>query len=226
VSFIVVFLYCVCALFVFICVTCLLYCCTTATGLKPNCSLTNIYIYISKLLSLVYFSTLKMEECLSFKTYFSTGLYDTTHRNMAVVNSEPCTLWRARSIVVEVDYTKVFIIKNTTAVTWTVSNVWVEVSFSGKSHFKCWYGNSRSWLKFFHGLPHSLQLNVGINFNCSHDLITSHGRCEMRRTTLAHVLNFLSVWIWVIASRSGRSIPIRNGRYCCSKNDLRMPRGE
>jgi hypothetical protein len=25
------------------CVTCLLYCCTTATGLKPSCSLTNIY---------------------------------------------------------------------------------------------------------------------------------------------------------------------------------------
>jgi hypothetical protein len=42
-SFIVVFLYCV---FCVICVTCLLYCCTTATGLKPNCSLTNIYIYI------------------------------------------------------------------------------------------------------------------------------------------------------------------------------------
>jgi hypothetical protein len=46
VSFIVVVLYCVCALCV-ICVTCLLYCCTTATGLKPNCSLTYIYIYIS-----------------------------------------------------------------------------------------------------------------------------------------------------------------------------------
>jgi hypothetical protein len=28
------------------CVTCLLYCCTTVTGLKPNCSLTNIYIYL------------------------------------------------------------------------------------------------------------------------------------------------------------------------------------
>jgi hypothetical protein len=36
-------------LFVCLCVmcfTCLLYCCTTTTGLKPNCSLTNIYIYI------------------------------------------------------------------------------------------------------------------------------------------------------------------------------------
>jgi hypothetical protein len=39
VSFIVVFLLCV------MCVNCLLYCCTTATRLKPNCSLTNIYIY-------------------------------------------------------------------------------------------------------------------------------------------------------------------------------------
>jgi hypothetical protein len=46
VSFIVVFLFCVCALLVCICVTCLLYCCTTATGLKPNCSLTNIYIVL------------------------------------------------------------------------------------------------------------------------------------------------------------------------------------
>jgi hypothetical protein len=42
-------LYCLCVMFsclCVICVTCLLYCCTTATGLKPNCSLTNIYIYI------------------------------------------------------------------------------------------------------------------------------------------------------------------------------------
>jgi hypothetical protein len=31
---------------VFVCNTFLLYCCTTATGLKPNCSLTNIYIHI------------------------------------------------------------------------------------------------------------------------------------------------------------------------------------
>jgi hypothetical protein len=36
-----VFVLCLCV----ICVTCLLYCCTTATGLKPNCILTNIYIY-------------------------------------------------------------------------------------------------------------------------------------------------------------------------------------
>jgi hypothetical protein len=28
------------------CVTCLFYCCTTDTGLKPNCSLINIYKYI------------------------------------------------------------------------------------------------------------------------------------------------------------------------------------
>jgi hypothetical protein len=38
-----VFLLCLCVM----CVTCLLYCYTTATGLKPNCSLTNIYIYIN-----------------------------------------------------------------------------------------------------------------------------------------------------------------------------------
>jgi hypothetical protein len=39
VSFIIVFVFYLCVM----CVTCLLYCCTTATGLKPNCSLTNIY---------------------------------------------------------------------------------------------------------------------------------------------------------------------------------------
>jgi hypothetical protein len=45
-------LYCcvLCIVFVLlmyvICVTCLFCCCTTATGLKPNCSLTYIYIYI------------------------------------------------------------------------------------------------------------------------------------------------------------------------------------
>jgi hypothetical protein len=30
-----------------ICVTCLFYCCTTATGIKPNCSSTYIYIQLS-----------------------------------------------------------------------------------------------------------------------------------------------------------------------------------
>jgi hypothetical protein len=45
VSFIVVFLYWVCALFM--CNLCYLSSyCTTATGLKPNCSLTNVCIYI------------------------------------------------------------------------------------------------------------------------------------------------------------------------------------
>jgi hypothetical protein len=39
---VVVFVLCLCVM----CVTCLLFCCTTVTGLKPNCSLTNIYIYI------------------------------------------------------------------------------------------------------------------------------------------------------------------------------------
>jgi hypothetical protein len=47
VSFIVVFLYCVVLCLCVMWVTCLLYCCTTATELKPNCSLTNIYIYIT-----------------------------------------------------------------------------------------------------------------------------------------------------------------------------------
>jgi hypothetical protein len=42
VSFIVVFVVCLCVMSVI----CLLYCCTTAIGLKPNCSLTYIYIYI------------------------------------------------------------------------------------------------------------------------------------------------------------------------------------
>jgi hypothetical protein len=35
----VLFVLCLCVM----CVTCLSYCCTTSTGLKPNCSLTNIY---------------------------------------------------------------------------------------------------------------------------------------------------------------------------------------
>jgi ABC-type Fe3+ transport system permease subunit len=38
--FCIVFMLCVCVM----CVACLLYCCTTATGLKPNCSLANIYL--------------------------------------------------------------------------------------------------------------------------------------------------------------------------------------
>jgi hypothetical protein len=40
-----VFVLCLCVM----CITCLLYCCNTATGLKPNCSLTNTYIYINEL---------------------------------------------------------------------------------------------------------------------------------------------------------------------------------
>jgi hypothetical protein len=46
VSFIVVFLYCVVLCLCVMCVTCLLYCCTTTTGLKLNCSLTHPYTYI------------------------------------------------------------------------------------------------------------------------------------------------------------------------------------
>jgi hypothetical protein len=46
VSFIIVFLYCVVLCLCVMCVTCLFYCCTTANGLKLNCSLTNIYIYL------------------------------------------------------------------------------------------------------------------------------------------------------------------------------------
>jgi hypothetical protein len=38
----IVFVLCLCVM----CVTSLLYCCTTANGLTPNCSLTNICIYI------------------------------------------------------------------------------------------------------------------------------------------------------------------------------------
>jgi hypothetical protein len=37
-----VFVLCLCV----ICVTSLLYCCTTATGLKPNCSLTHTHTYM------------------------------------------------------------------------------------------------------------------------------------------------------------------------------------
>jgi hypothetical protein len=39
VVFCIVFVLCLCVMYV----TCLLYCSTTVTGLKPNCSLTNIY---------------------------------------------------------------------------------------------------------------------------------------------------------------------------------------
>jgi hypothetical protein len=64
--FIVVFLYCSCAFLCLICVNCLLYCCTTATGLKPNCSLTNICIQFSfPLRSLVSLTTTHFSLCLS-----------------------------------------------------------------------------------------------------------------------------------------------------------------
>jgi hypothetical protein len=80
--FCIVFVLCLCVM----CFTCLLYCCTTATGLKPNCSLTHTHTYIYIYIILILRGARETNEIQSQS-------YLTLNGQSASLSSYQATIW-------------------------------------------------------------------------------------------------------------------------------------